>query len=682
MLVNAQDPQEVRIAIANGSELENYQIELAERGQTKGNIYRGIITNIQPSLNAAFIEYGFERNGFLAIQDVVPEAYYREPSGGGRVKVEDVLERGKPIVVQVVKDPEGQKGGALTTNLSLAGRYLVLTPFDPTLGVSRKVEDEDVRRALKDQVSKLEVPPGCGVIVRTNALDVTKTALARDLAALLRLWKRVETEARQGKGTRLLYSDQDVILQALRDYLDTAIEEVLIDDDAAFERAATYMQTFMPRSKVRLGRYAERAPIFSRFGLDHQIDKIYDRAVDLPTGGSIVIDRTEALVAIDVNSGRASGASQADTALATNLDAAREVARQLRLRDLGGLIVVDFIDMRSPKAQRQVERELREAMKADKARSTVGKISPNGLLEINRQRIHQALAIRTHRACPTCAGTGRIASPEMVSLALLRRIEAQAASGLLKKAKIALHPELADAFQNRRRREISALETEFGIEIEVIASPRLHRPDQEIDWIKREPGERPPIAKPALGPGGEPQVQAKYLEMKPEADEPEEDVEAGDDSEADDAGEAGEARGGKRKRRRRGGRKRKHDRDKPAGAERGPGRQSSPAAPAASPGAATASAAPKPVEPREDDGDDDFDADGDEGPESVEGGEPGASAEAAGEPGEGQGRRRRRRRFRRRGRRRQEGGPTEGGSADGGGGGGADAGAPSGGSED
>jgi ribonuclease E len=672
MLVNAQDPQEVRIAVADGPNLESYQVELAERGQSKGNIYRGIIANIQPSLNAAFIDYGAERNGFLAIQDVVPEAYYRQPHGG-RVRIEDVLERGKPIVVQVVKDPEGQKGAALTTNLSLAGRYLVLTPFDPTLGVSRKVEDDDVRRALREQVSKLEVPPGCGVIVRTNALDVTKTALARDLAALLRLWKRVETEARQGKGTRLLYSDQDVILQALRDYLDAAIEEVLIDDDAAFERAATYMRTFMPRSKVRIGRYAERAPIFSRFSLDLQIDRIYERTAELSSGGSIVIDRTEALVAIDVNSGRTGGANQAETALATNLEAAREVARQLRLRDLGGLIVVDFIDMRSPKARRQVEKALRDAMKVDKARFTVGKISENGLLEINRQRIHQALAVRTHRACPTCSGTGRIASPELVSLNLLRRIEAQAATGLLKKAKIALHPELADAFQNRRRRDIARLEEEFGIEIEVIASARLHRPDQEVEWIKRDPSERPPRA---VTPVGEPQVQATYLDLS--AEEEEEDLEEGEAEEAAADGEAGDEGGegkGRRKRRRRGGRRRRREREREQRGER-PADETGGAAPvaagsdeeddeAAEPvrrdaGNGRRVPAAEPAEPAEP-GDDEEGDDEDGG--SEEEGEGDAEATPGGEAAEGgtgSGSRRRRRRFRPRRRRRRRDGNGQG----------------------
>lgn len=490
MLINARAPEELRIAIVDGDVLENYQVEVADADLTRGNIYRGIIASIQPSLNAAFIDYGAERHGFLPIQDVVPAAYYREPEKANRPRIEEVLEKGKPIVVQVTREPEGNKGAALTTNLSLAGRYLVLTPFDDTRGVSRKVEDEETRKRLKDQIAKLNRPAGAGLIVRTNALDQNKTALNRDMNALLRLWKSVSREARRGKRIQLLYSDQDIILRTLRDYLDSSIQEVLIDDDAAYEKTQQYMRAFMPRSKTRLVRYAERTPLFARFELEPQIERIYDRQVALPSGGSIVIDRTEALVAIDVNSGRSTRASsQEETALNTNLEAAAEVARQLRLRDIGGLIVVDFIDMQTWKSRKTVEKTLRDAMKSDKARSTIGRISPNGLLEVNRQRIQQALHLRTHRACPTCSGTGRIASPEMVGLSLFRKIEARGAAGFNGTVRVSLHPELADSVQNKRRRELADLEAEFGCRIEIIASNRLHRSEEEIEWIEAANGE-------------------------------------------------------------------------------------------------------------------------------------------------------------------------------------------------
>lgn len=491
MLINAQNPEELRVAILNGSNLENFQVEVSERGLTRGNIYRGIVSNIQPSLNASFIDYGVERDGFLSMGEIVEPAFHRKAEG--RPHIERTMERGKPVLVQVTKEPEGQKGAALTTNVSLAGRYFVFTPFDDTRGVSRKVEDEDERAKLKEQSASLKIPKGAGYIIRTNASGQTKTTLARDLSELVRAWKRIEADSKKGKGPALLMSDQDIILRAFRDYLDQAIDEVLIDDDHAFAKAEETIATFMPRSKVKLIRYGERQPLFSKFGVEAQVDRIYERSVHLPSGGSIVIDRTEALTAIDVNSGKSTrAATQSETALHTNLEAAAEVARQLRLRDIGGLIVVDFIDMRGPKHNRLVEKEVRDAMTMDKARSTVGKISPNGLLEINRQRIQQALHVRTHRPCPTCEGTGRIASPEMVGLNLLRRIEARATTTQLKKVRIALHPELADAFQNGRRQEIAALEKEFGIRVEVIAASRLHRPEQEIDWIESDVKESHP----------------------------------------------------------------------------------------------------------------------------------------------------------------------------------------------
>jgi ribonuclease E len=499
MLINAQRPEELRVAIIDGNTLESYKVDVAESGVTRGNIYRGTIANIQPSLNAAFIEYGTERHGFLAIQDVVPDAYYRQPKGG-HPRIEDVLEKGKPIVVQVVKDAVSQKGAALTTSLSIAGRYLVLTPFDDTRGVSRKVEDEDLRRKLKAIANSFDIPQGCGVIVRTNALEQTKATLSKDLNALLRLWKRVQTAAVQGKGTRLLYTDQDLILQALRDYLDNSVEEVLVDDDEAFEKAKAYMQAFMPRAKTSLIRYSDRLPLFARYGIEAQIDGIYDRQVELPSGGHIVIDPTEALTAVDVNSGRSTrAATQEETALNTNLEAAREVARQLRLRDLGGLVVVDFIDMRASKNQRKVEKAVKDSMKIDKARSSIGRISPNGLLEINRQRIQQALQLRTHRPCPTCSGLGRLPSQEMVSLSLIRRIEAQAASGTIQGVRIRLHPELADAMQNHYRKELASLEEEFDLQIEVIAAAGLHRPDEQVEWVRRE-RPIPPPKKPKQAP--------------------------------------------------------------------------------------------------------------------------------------------------------------------------------------
>jgi ribonuclease E len=573
MLINAQREAEVRVAVIHGNALEAFQVQSADVGLNRGNIYRGVVANVNHSLNAAFIEYGAERHAFLKSDDIVEAAYHRKPEKGHRGHVEKVLERGRPILIQITKDASGEKGAAATTNLSLAGRYLVLMPFDAARGVSRKVEDEETRKALIEKVKGLEVPEGFGLIVRTNAQDQNKTTLNRDLSALLRLWKRIQDEAARGKGPRLLYSDQDLIVQALRDHLDSSIEEVLVDSDEAYEQAEAYMRAFMPRAKTKLVRYAERMPLFSKFGLEQQIEAIYQRTVPLPSGGSIVIESTEALTTIDVNSGRGTrGANQEENAWAVNQEAAREAARQLRMRDIGGLVVVDFIDMRSHKRQRDLEKVLRDAMKADRARWTVGKISPNGLLEINRQRIKQALELRTHRECPTCRGAGIIASPEHVSRSLLRRIETAAAAGNLARVRISLHPELADSFQNLQRQEIAALEREFDIRVEVIASNGLHRSEEKVEWFKREwsaaveaaPVRASDVSEEPAAPAPPRRKRSRRgkvaVDEAPAAaeDEPEEESEERDAAASHAAGEGGE----KRKRRRRGGRKHRKDKAK------------------------------------------------------------------------------------------------------------------------
>ncbi len=486
MLINAQRPEEVRIAIITDGILDQFEVAATESGLLRGNIYRGTVANVQPSLDAAFVNFGADKDGLLRADDVVPQAYGKKADGAGKhPRVDRILERGQPVLVQVVRDGVGHKGALVTTNVSIAGRYLVLMPYDDVRGVSRKAEDED-RQAVKDRVAKLELPEGFGVILRTNALDQPQKTLNRDLGALLRLWKKIRAEANAGKGPRLLYSDQDLIVQALRDSVDNTITEVLVDDDSAFEKAQNYMRTFMPRSGSRLIHYSERMPLFSKYDLEEQIDRIYQRKIGLPSGGSIVIDGTEALTAIDVNSGRATrGGSQEETAYKTNLEAAVEVARQLRLRDIGGLVVVDFIDMRLAKHRSAVEKTMRDAMKDDKARSSASRLSENGLLEINRQRLKKALQLRTYRPCPTCTGTGSIASPELVSLNILRRIETRAVTGQLGGVQVELHPELADALQNDCRQELAALEREFDIEIKIVAAAGLHRAEERIEWRQR-----------------------------------------------------------------------------------------------------------------------------------------------------------------------------------------------------
>jgi ribonuclease E len=507
MLINATRSQMLRVAIVEGTILQEYQVEIAEGGLTRGNIYRGTVANLQPSLNAAFIDIGEERHAFLPVADVLPSAYHRQPPAGEkRPRIDQVLEKGKPILVQVTKDGVGQKGAALTTNIALAGRYLVLTPFDEVRGISRKAEDDDERKTVRERLKRLALPDGYGVIVRTNGLEQNQTTLTKDLNALLRLWRSVQTEGQSGQGPRLVYSDQDLVVQMLRDYLDVDIAQVVVDHDEVFAKVDEYMKAFMPRSKTKLIRYNERLPLFSRYRIETQIDRIYERTAPLPGGGSIVIDSTEALTAIDVNSGRATRTIDHDESIYTiNAEAAQEVARQLRLRDIGGLVVVDFIDMRFRKHQNKLEKVMRDAMGSDKARYSVGRISPNGLLEINRQRIKQALRLRTHRPCPTCQGAASIPTPDFAALRILTRIEARASGGLLKSVTFALHPEIVDALQNGHRRELAAIENDYGVELSILSAPGLARTEERVEWVEREAGSEPVM------PRHEPVVRAADL---------------------------------------------------------------------------------------------------------------------------------------------------------------------------
>jgi len=598
MLINAQRAEELRIAVISDGQLDRYEVAAAESGLYRGNIYRGVVASVQLSLGAAFVEIGVERQGLLRAEDVVPTAYHRKvEEDERRPRIDRILERGQPVLVQVVRDGVGTKGPLLTTNLSIAGRYLVLMPYDEVRGVSRRAEEDEVRKEIKERLAEMSLPEGVGVIARTNAIDQPKATLNRDLSALLRLWKKVHSEAGAGRGPRLLYSDQDLLIQALRDFLDSSVEEVLVDDDEAFAKARGYMESFMPRARTRLVRYADRMPIFSRFGLEEQIDTIYQRKVGLPSGGSIVIDGTEALTAIDVNSGRATrGSSQEETAYSSNMEAASEVARQLRLRDIGGLVVVDFIDMRSPKHQRDVEKTLREAMRDDKARFTVGRISANGLLEINRQRLKKALQLRTHRPCPTCEGAGTIPSPELIGLNLLRRIETRAVTGRLKAVRASLHPELADAIQNERRQELAALEREFEIKIEIIADTGLHRSEEDLEWVQRED-------KVAADKAGAAAVSAADLAVAagkpsqakaPSRSAKEPPTPAKDASAAAEGGEPGEAKKAPRKRRR-GGRRHRKSAAPAEGGRDDEGRPADPEPPAAPDPPLAPSADPQPA---------------------------------------------------------------------------------------
>lgn len=567
MLINATRSQMLRVAIVEGTILQEYQVEIAEGGLTRGNIYRGVVANIQPSLNAAFIDIGEERHAFLPVADVLPSAYHRQPPAADqkRPRIDQVLEKGKPILVQVTKDGVGQKGAALTTNIALAGRYLVLTPFDEVRGISRKAEDDDERKTVRERLKRLALPDGYGVIVRTNGLEQNQTTLTKDLNALLRLWRTVHAEGQTGHGARLVYTDQDLVVQMLRDYLDVDIAQVVVDSDEVHDKVDEYMKAFMPRSKTKLIRYTERLPLFSRYRIETQIDRIYERTAPLPGGGSIVIDQTEALTAIDVNSGRATRTADHDESIFNiNCEAAHEVARQLRLRDIGGLVVVDFIDMRFRKHQNKLEKVMRDAMGPDKARYSVGRISPNGLLEINRQRIKQALRLRTHRPCPTCQGAASIPTPDFAALRILTRIEARASTGLMKSVLFALHPEIADALQNGHRKELNAIENDYGVSLQIVSAAGLARTEERVEWVEREPGSEPVIPHHAVvrasdltraeheeAAAAKERAQAKALPVKQGKRKASEAVPVAPSAEGENG--EGEKRRRRRRRRRRGG---------------------------------------------------------------------------------------------------------------------------------
>ncbi len=448
MIINALDPEEVRIAIVNETGLlEDFDIEARGVEKNKGNIYKAVVMAVEPALNAAFIDYGADKQGFLTANDVDPKLAGRNDPDK-HYRIDELLKRNQEILVQVEKDEVGAKGAVLTTYLSLAGRYTVLMPGSSRQGVSRKIEDDDTRRRMREAASKLDVPDDMGVIVRTAGRDRTKLELNRDLKVLGRLWNNIHNEASKAKAPALILKEQDVIIRALRDYFSNDISEIIVDADDAFDRANEYMHLVMPKQRSVLSRYVERRPIFHHYRIEPQLDEIYARKVELNNGGSIVIEPCEALVAIDVNSGKQKSKDQEATALQTNVEAAKEVARQLRLRDLGGIIVVDFIDMFVRKHQLQVERTIKEALKFDKARVKVGRISPNGTLELTRQRIRSALGASIFRSCQQCSGTGHILNPQSHAVAVLRKLRDRASRGDLASARVALDPESANILRN------------------------------------------------------------------------------------------------------------------------------------------------------------------------------------------------------------------------------------------
>jgi ribonuclease E len=487
MLFNATQQEELRVAIVEGQKLVDLDIESASREQRKSNIYKGIITRIEPSLEAAFVDYGEERHGFLPFKEVA-RSYFRSDVDVGRARIQDALREGQELIVQVEKDERGSKGAALTTFLSLAGRYLVLMPNNPRGGgVSRRVEGEE-RNELRDAIDKLQVPEGMSVIARTAAIGRSLEELQWDLNYLMQLWHAIEeASADQGGKPFLIYLESSLVIRAIRDYFQPDIGEILIDTEEIYEQARAFMQTVMPANVAKVKYYRDDVPLFSRFQIEHQIESAYARHVNLPSGGAVVIDHTEALVAIDVNSARATkGHDIEETALRTNLEAADEIARQLRLRDLGGLIVVDFIDMESQKNQREVENRFRDALHHDRARVQVGKISRFGLMELSRQRLQPSLEETAHSSCPRCSGTGFIRGTESTALHVLRIIQEEA----MKENTGAVHAqvpvEVASFLLNEKRSEIQKLEARLKVNIVLVPNSHLETPHYKVQRLKHD----------------------------------------------------------------------------------------------------------------------------------------------------------------------------------------------------
>ena len=487
ILINAIDPEECRVAMLDeGGHLAEYYTDSSLRELSLGNIYKGVIQNIEPSLQAVFVGYGNERNGFLQIGDIHPEYFQEEPGSRNSIDLKKMLKKGQPVLVQVQKEPSEIKGAALTTFISLAGRFVVLTPGRDHVGVSRKIENDKERARLRKIADELPVPEGCGYIVRTVAEGRTQEELAADLFQVFNLWEDIRTQAREAPAPSLIYREQDLAVKILRDHLTPAVKEILVDDPTTFHKVRDYVRAIAPDQAKVVKLHKEKRPIFARHQLEEQLETIYHERVKLKSGGSIVITPTEALVSIDVNSGRgAKDGNLEDTALQTNLEAADEVARQLRLRDLGGLVVVDFIDMREEKHRRDVEKRIREATKNDKAKTDFGHISKFGLLELSRQRLRPSIEMGNFITCPACQGRGLVKTPENATLGVLRQISHSMSKGGLSCVKVRLNQEVANYLLNYKRGELSRLEERHKAKVIITGDPGFAPGKWEVDQVKR-----------------------------------------------------------------------------------------------------------------------------------------------------------------------------------------------------
>ncbi len=522
MLVNATQEEELRVALVDGQKLFDLSIDLPSREQKKANVYKARISRVEPSLEACFVDYGAQRHGFLPLKEVSKE-YFRQQPQGGRMNIRDLLQEGQELIVQVEKEERGTKGAALTTFISLAGRFLVLMPNNPRAGgVSRRIEGED-RDQMREVMNQLQIPEGMGAIVRTAGVGRSVEELQWDLDNLKVQWEQIEAAAKDRAAPFLVFRESDAVTRSMRDYLSDDIGEVLVDDPGAFQKAQEYMQRFMPADAQRkLKLYTDDIPLFTRFQIESQIESAYAHKVQLPSGGSIVIDYTEALVSIDINSARATRGSDIETtATNTNLEAADEIARQLRIRDIGGLIVIDFIDMESPKNQREVEDRLRDAMKMDRARIQIGRLSRFGLLEMSRQRLRPSLGESSHIVCPRCVGIGSIRSVESMTLAVLRLIGEELRKDRTARVIAQVPVAVATYLINEKREWLRTLEDKSETELFIVPNENIQTPEYSIKRVRDDEMDLPehrqatylmPTAPTAIEPGS-----AQDRKVQPEA---------------------------------------------------------------------------------------------------------------------------------------------------------------------
>ncbi len=488
MLINATQPEELRVAIVDGQKLYNLDIETPGREQKKANIYKGRITRVEPSLEAAFVEYGSERHGFLPLKEI-SRSYFSEKAleTGGRVNIREAIHEGQELVIQIEKEERGNKGAALTTFISLAGRYLVLMPNNPRAGgVSRRIEGSD-RAELREAMSNLTIPEGMGLIVRTAGVGKSEEELQWDLDYLLQLWQAIDTSAGEKRAPFLIYQESNVIIRSIRDYLRADIGEIVIDHPDVYHEACEFIEQVMPQYRRKIRDYQDEVPLFSRYQIESQIESAFQREVRLPSGGAIVIDHSEALTAVDINSARATkGADIEETALNTNLEAADEIARQLRLRDMGGLFVIDFIDMTPARNQREVENRLKDALKQDRARVQVGRISRFGLLEMSRQRLRPSLGESSLLVCPRCSGHGFIRGVESLGLSVLRIVEENAMKENTSRIVAQLPVDVATFLLNEKRQAIHDIEKRHATNVVLVPNIHMQTPNYEIERIRSQ----------------------------------------------------------------------------------------------------------------------------------------------------------------------------------------------------